>query len=132
MVWAREHVSPRLFGGSVPNTKHLLNCNQAADTPKHRHHLHQDPVLGKGSSSTTEENVYSSLTKMASSSSDPKRKVPEGFGATTQLVKRVKTPSERNEIALRLDGGKGGALVQAVSFQCVGLEGDMGDWGSKR
>lgn len=69
---------------------------------------------------------------MASSSSDPKRKVPEGFGATTQLVKRVKTPSERNEIALRLDGGKGGALVQAVSFQCVGLEGDMGDWGSKR
>jgi len=54
---------------------------------------------------------------MASSSSDPKRKVPEGFGATTQLVKRVKTPSERNEVALRPDGSKGGALVQAVSFR---------------
>ncbi|RPB28649.1 U5 snRNP-specific protein-like factor [Terfezia boudieri ATCC MYA-4762] len=51
---------------------------------------------------------------MASSYFDPKRKVPEGFGAATQLVKRVKTPSERNEIALRPDGSKGGALIQAV------------------
>jgi len=67
---------------------------------------------------------------MASSSSDPKRKVPEGFGATTQLVKRVKTPSERSEIALRPDGSKGGALVQAVSFRWGGVEGNMGILGA--
>ena len=51
-----------------------------------------------------------------SSSTDPKRKVPEGFAPTTQLVKRVKTPSERNEVALRPDGTKGGAAVSLPSF----------------
>ena len=51
-----------------------------------------------------------------SSSTDPKRKIPEGFAPTTQLVKRVKTPSERNEVVIRPNGTKGGALTQAVSI----------------
>ncbi|KAI5811437.1 putative U5 snRNP complex subunit [Peziza echinospora] len=42
-----------------------------------------------------------------------KRKIPEGFTPTSQLVKRAKPESERNAVAVR-DGSKAGALTQAI------------------